>query len=269
MISTQDDQLINFQSALTELGDKVAIIDREYTIIFQNTLCQKVHDSKIGIKCHEGFRSQDTICPDCPAQQVFLGQGSIKTEHLCTGNGHDEQWVELVASPLTNKEGETIAATIVQRDVTASKRMMAEKDLLVRQLQEVLSKPRRLNGSATIGMFCTTSRDEQQDWIPAETPQTQQEQHPPPGRKPAENRSNDCCPGKLHKPQTAASSIKTTPREQEVLLLVARGYTSKSMGERLGLSSRTIERHRANLLKKFSQKNSASLIQIALRQGLL
>ena len=63
--------------------------------------------------------------------------------------------------------------------------------------------------------------------------------------------------------------VKITRREQEILNLVAEGRTSKSMAELLGLSARTIERHRANLLKKFSLKNSVSLIQTAMRQGLL
>ena len=67
----------------------------------------------------------------------------------------------------------------------------------------------------------------------------------------------------------AAAAIRLTPREQEILTLVAKGYTSKGMGELLSLSIRTIERHRANLRKKFSRKNSASLIQAAIRHGLL
>jgi len=63
--------------------------------------------------------------------------------------------------------------------------------------------------------------------------------------------------------------VKITRREQEILNLVAEGRTSKSMAQLLGLSARTIERHRANLLKKFSLNNSVSLIQTAMRQGLL
>jgi len=71
-------------------------------------------------------------------------------------------------------------------------------------------------------------------------------------------------------PSNPATGIVTvTRREREILSLVAEGRTSKSMAQQLGLSARTIERHRANLLKKFSQKNSASLIRSAMRQGLL
>ena len=73
----------------------------------------------------------------------------------------------------------------------------------------------------------------------------------------------------LHlKPQTAAA-IKVTPREQQILNLVAEGHTSKLMAKQLSLSVRTVERHRANLLKKFSQRNSVTLVQSAIRHGLL
>lgn len=68
---------------------------------------------------------------------------------------------------------------------------------------------------------------------------------------------------------TATCMVTVTRREQEILSLVAEGRTSKAMAQLLGLSARTIERHRANLLKKFSQKNSVSLIRSAMRQGLL
>lgn len=70
-------------------------------------------------------------------------------------------------------------------------------------------------------------------------------------------------------PSPATCMITVTRREQEILSLVAEGRTSKAMALLLGLSARTIERHRANLLKKFSQKNSVSLIRSAMRQGLL
>jgi DNA-binding NarL/FixJ family response regulator len=103
--------------------------------------------------------------------------------------------------------------------------------------------------------------------MPTETTQAHQGQGPTLGKELIENNTPNCRP-KRHKPQTVAS-IKVTPREQEILAMVAKGQTSKIMGEHLGLSIRTIERHRANLLKKFSQKNSISLIQTALRHGLL
>jgi DNA-binding NarL/FixJ family response regulator len=58
-----------------------------------------------------------------------------------------------------------------------------------------------------------------------------------------------------------------TKREREVLDLVVEGHTSKVMAGMLNLSPRTIDHHRANLLKKFDMKNSVDLVNFAVRNG--
>ncbi len=58
-----------------------------------------------------------------------------------------------------------------------------------------------------------------------------------------------------------------TNREREVLNLVVAGHTSKVMAEMLCLSPRTIDHHRANLLRKFDMKNSVDLVNFAVRNG--
>ena len=58
-----------------------------------------------------------------------------------------------------------------------------------------------------------------------------------------------------------------TKREREVLDLVVEGHTSKVMAEMLHLSPRTIDHHRANLLRKFDMKNSVDLVNFAVRNG--
>jgi DNA-binding NarL/FixJ family response regulator len=56
-------------------------------------------------------------------------------------------------------------------------------------------------------------------------------------------------------------------RELEILQLVVKGYTSKKMAERLGLSPRTIDHHRSNILKKMGKKNSVDLVNFVVRNG--
>ncbi len=58
-----------------------------------------------------------------------------------------------------------------------------------------------------------------------------------------------------------------TKREREVLNLVVEGHTSRVMAEMLHLSPRTIDHHRANLLRKFDMKNSVDLVNFAVRNG--
>lgn len=165
----QDEQLINFHSALTNLDDNIAIIDGTYKIIFQNTLSQKIHSLQLGTQCYQGFRNQPVACPGCPAQQVFQGAGVSKSEQIYTSKENGEQHIELIASPLTDSKGAIIAAIIVQHDVTAARRITAERELLIQQLQETVNKLRKLNGAVSICMFCKKIRDENQEWSSIET----------------------------------------------------------------------------------------------------
>lgn len=67
--------------------------------------------------------------------------------------------------------------------------------------------------------------------------------------------------------QEASPFKSLTKREEEVLHLVVGGYTSKAMAEKLCLSPRTVDHHRAKLLKKFNMKNSVDLVNYVIRHG--
>lgn len=58
-------------------------------------------------------------------------------------------------------------------------------------------------------------------------------------------------------------------KETEVLGLISKGLTTKEIAEKLFVSSRTIETHRANILKKLEVKNTAELIKKAAKMNLV
>jgi len=60
-----------------------------------------------------------------------------------------------------------------------------------------------------------------------------------------------------------------TPREREVLTLVARGASSKEAARILNISPRTVEVHRARIKQKLGARNAADLMRIVLGNGLL
>jgi two-component system, NarL family, response regulator NreC len=60
-----------------------------------------------------------------------------------------------------------------------------------------------------------------------------------------------------------------TGREREILQLVAEGYSSRAMAQRLTISARTAEAHRANVMRKLRLRNQAALIRYALSRGVL
>jgi DNA-binding NarL/FixJ family response regulator len=58
-----------------------------------------------------------------------------------------------------------------------------------------------------------------------------------------------------------------TPREREVLQLVAEGHTNASIANQLTISVKTVEKHRANLMSKLGVEDLATLIRIAIIRG--
>ncbi len=60
-----------------------------------------------------------------------------------------------------------------------------------------------------------------------------------------------------------------TSREREVLQLVAEGYSTLEISQRLSISTRTVEAHRANLNRKLDIHSHADLIRFAIKKGLL
>ena len=63
--------------------------------------------------------------------------------------------------------------------------------------------------------------------------------------------------------------VVLSDREKQVLKLVAQGCSSRIIGELLQLSPRTIDHHRASLLKKFKMKNTVDLVNYVARNTLI
>ena len=60
-----------------------------------------------------------------------------------------------------------------------------------------------------------------------------------------------------------------TPRELEILKLIAEGQTSKEIAELLVLSVKTVERHRADILHRLGMRDRVDLTRYAIRRGLI
>lgn len=67
----------------------------------------------------------------------------------------------------------------------------------------------------------------------------------------------------------AGSLDPLTPREVEVVKLVAEGHTSDEIAEMLVISRKTVDRHRANVLEKLGMRDRVDLTRYAIRRGLI
>ena len=85
--------------------------------------------------------------------------------------------------------------------------------------------------------------------------------------------------GAFHTPETIGivmNSLKgkqtttnISPREKEIIKLIADQYTTNEIAEKLFLSTHTIESHRKNILLKLGLKNTAGLVKYAIQKGII
>ena len=70
-------------------------------------------------------------------------------------------------------------------------------------------------------------------------------------------------------PERGSSGEDLTVREKQVLNMVAEGKKSRDIAELLSISIRTVEHHRANIMRKTKIKNTADLIKYAIQKGFI
>jgi DNA-binding NarL/FixJ family response regulator len=64
-------------------------------------------------------------------------------------------------------------------------------------------------------------------------------------------------------------AVPLTPREEEVVKLIAEAYTNTQIAEILHLSEKTVESHRANVLRKLGMRDRVELVRYAIKRGLV
>jgi DNA-binding NarL/FixJ family response regulator len=76
-----------------------------------------------------------------------------------------------------------------------------------------------------------------------------------------------CSAGAPARNDDRSSEARLTPREREILKMIAGGMTTKEIAARLFISIPTVETHRANLMGKTGARNVADLVRLALKAG--
>jgi DNA-binding NarL/FixJ family response regulator len=73
----------------------------------------------------------------------------------------------------------------------------------------------------------------------------------------------------VHRDDEDGTFEPLTPREQEILKLIAEAHPSKTIAQMLTISIKTVERHRANILEKLGMRDRVELTRYAIRRGLV
>ncbi|MEP7151950.1 MAG: LuxR C-terminal-related transcriptional regulator [Nitrospira sp.] len=90
----------------------------------------------------------------------------------------------------------------------------------------------------------------------------------PTAAKTTKNRTKAPLPGPALPPRKRRPEALTT-REQEILELIWTGFKNKEIAQRLKISVKTVEAHRANMMKKIRVSNTAQLLKAAIQGKML
>lgn len=74
--------------------------------------------------------------------------------------------------------------------------------------------------------------------------------------------------GRTDKSGKQGAGIELTPRQRQVLELIAAGRANKEIAHRLRISVKTVEFHKTNLMARLGLRTTADLVKYALRHGL-
>jgi len=70
-------------------------------------------------------------------------------------------------------------------------------------------------------------------------------------------------------PKSKESHAELSEREMEILILICQGMSNQEIGDKLFISKRTVDKHRANILEKSESKNTAQLVVYAIKNRLV
>jgi two-component system, cell cycle sensor histidine kinase and response regulator CckA len=126
---TKHERLKSLFSDLIDVMD-IAMweLDLNYRVITSNKKAKEIYgEDIIGKFCYDVSANRDEICKDCPAKMVYDGHASGRSEHQRKDVSGKTIYIDHIATPIKNKDGQLIGCLIVIIDITERKLM--EKEL--------------------------------------------------------------------------------------------------------------------------------------------
>ena len=126
------------ESILAAIGDGISIVDRNFSIVYQNPVHRKmVGGDRTGQYCYKTYSDSASICTGCPVVASFKDGGIHTLEKIVAPNG-ETRTLEIKASPLIDITGKTIAGIETVRDITERKKAGEMLKLLSEAIEEAM-----------------------------------------------------------------------------------------------------------------------------------
>lgn len=112
-------------------------LDMNYRVVAINKRAEKIYgDDVIGKFCYYAADRRDKTCPDCPAEKVYEGHESGRSEHRRTDISGKTIYIDHIATPIKDKKGQLTGCLVVIIDITERKLMEEELKIHRHKLEE-------------------------------------------------------------------------------------------------------------------------------------
>ena len=119
-------------------------LDLNYRVVASNKKAKKIYgDHVIGKFCYYAAANRDKICRKCPAKMVYNGCESGRSEHQRTDTSGKKIYIDHIATPIKNKDGQLIGCLVIIIDITNRKLMEKELKRHHNDLEKMISERTR------------------------------------------------------------------------------------------------------------------------------
>lgn len=102
-------------------------LDTNYQVVGFNKKAQQIYgEDALGDFCYHAAAKRDSVCEICPARAVYEGQESGRSEHKRTDVSGNEIYIDHIATPIKNSDGDVTGTLVLIIDITHLKTQEAE-----------------------------------------------------------------------------------------------------------------------------------------------
>ena len=154
----------NWDKTFDAIDDWICIIDLNSTILRSNRTVEKYFqlrvEETIGLTCCKLVHGTDTPINSCPLPKMLKTKKRESTE-VTIENG---SWMLITLDPIFNGNGDLVKVVHIARDITLSKLIQKEREILVQELKKALTRIKTLSGMLPICSNCKKIRDDKGYW---------------------------------------------------------------------------------------------------------
>ncbi|MGA2387049.1 MAG: PAS domain S-box protein [Candidatus Bathyarchaeia archaeon] len=135
----QEREMLENMAASMDAG--LTLIGRDFHVLWANQLLKQVTGGELENKlCYSIYDQSNRICPDCGVRKVFENGVPVdRHDYNFKFNGRDE-WVELIVTPVKDKDGKVVAALELAVNITERKRLQNKIADYSQRLEELVQK---------------------------------------------------------------------------------------------------------------------------------